>query len=116
MILSSDLILDKKILYLEKNKTKISDISMFKNLSEFEEIIKILVLFNTMEFNKENINLYWETIIKIDEEFISYLELNLQNDNKDIILENDDLYYELTSNKNVPAEILNLLSVNEVEE
>ena len=116
MILSSDLILDKKILYLEKNKTKISDISMFKNLSEFEEIIKILVLFNTMEFNKENINLYWETIIKIDEEFINYLELNLHNDNKDIILENDDLYYELTNCKNVPDKILNLLRVNEVEE
>ena len=69
-----------------------------------------------MEFNKENINLYWETIIKIDEEFINYLELNLHNDNKDIILENDDLYYELTNCKNVPDKILNLLRVNEVEE
>lgn len=115
MILSSNLIYNMKILYLEKNKTKISDISIFKNLSEFEEIIKTLVLFNTMEFNKENINLYWETIMEIDEEFISYLELNLHNDNKDIIHRNYDLYYKLNLNEKVSKNISDLLKETDEE-
>ena len=81
-----------------------------------EELLRILILNNTLQFNEENISLYWRIIGEIDDQLIKYLEANLREDNKDIILENDDLYYELTNYKNISDEILNLLRVNEVEE
>ena len=69
-----------------------------------------------MKFNENNISVYWEIISEIDDQFVKYLEVNLREDNKDIILENDDLYYELTNYKNISDNILNLLKVDEVVE
>ena len=69
-----------------------------------------------MRFNENNISVYWEIISEIDDQFVKYLEVNLREDNKDIILENDDLYYELTNYKSISDKILNFLRVNEVED
>ena len=69
-----------------------------------------------MKFNENNISVYWEIISEIDDQFVKYLEVNLREDNKDIILENDSLYYELTNYKNISDNILNLLKVDEVVE
>ena len=81
-----------------------------------EKVLRILILNNTMKFNENNISVYWEIISEIDDQFVKYLEVNLREDNKDIILENDDLYYELTNYKNISDNILNLLKVDEVVE
>lgn len=115
-ILKSELELDSKKIYLEKNATTLSNISSIGDMDGIEKVLRILILNNTMRFNENNISVYWEIISEIDDQFVKYLEVNLREDNKDIILENYDLYYELTNYKNVPDKILNLLRVNEVEE
>ena len=115
-ILKSELEWDSKNIYLEKNATTLSNISSISDMDGIEKVLRILILNNTMKFNENNISVYWEIISEINDQFVKYLEANLREDNKDIILENDDLYYELTSYKNVSDKILNLLRVNEVEE
>ena len=115
-ILKSELELDSKKIYLERNATTLSNISSIGDMDGIEKVLRILILNNTMRFNENNISVYWEIISEIDDQFVKYLEVNLREDNKDIILENYDLYYELTNYKNVPDKILNLLRVNEVEE
>ena len=115
-ILKSELKLDSKIIYLEKNATILSDISSISDMNGVEKVLRILILNNTMRFNENNISVYWEIISEIDDQFVKYLEANLREDNKDIILENDDLYYELTNYKSISDKILNLLRVNEVED
>lgn len=115
-ILKSELELNSKIAYIKKNSTILTDISYINDIDGMEELLRILILNNTLQFNEENISLYWRIIGEIDDQLIKYLEANLREDNKDIILENDDLYYELTNYKNISDEILNLLRVNEVEE
>ena len=115
-ILKSELELNSKIAYIKKNSTILTDISYINDIDGMEELLGILILNNTMRFNENNISVYWEIISEIDDQFVKYLEVNLREDNKDIILENYDLYYELTNYKNVPDKILNLLRVNEVEE
>lgn len=115
-ILKSELELNSKIAYIKKNSTILTDISYINDIDGMEELLRILILNNTMRFNENNISVYWEIISEIDDQFVKYLEVNLREDNKDIILENYDLYYELTNYKNVPDKILNLLRVNEVEE
>lgn len=115
-ILKSELELDSKKIYLERNATILSDISSISNIDGVEKVLRILIFNNTMKFNENNISVYWEIISEIDDQFVKYLEVNLREDNKDIILENDDLYYELTNYKSVSDKILNLLRVNEVED
>ena len=115
-ILKSELELDSKKIYLERNATILSNISSISDMDGVEKVLRILILNNTMKFNENNISVYWEIISEIDDQFVKYLEVNLREDNKDVILENDDLCYELTSYKNVSDKILNLLRVNQVEE
>lgn len=115
-ILKSELKLDSKIIYLEKNATILSNISSISDMDVVEKVLRILILNNTMRFNENNISVYWEIISEIDDQFVKYLEVNLREDNKDIILENGDLYYELTNYKNISNKILNLLRINEAEE
>ena len=115
-ILKSELEWNSKKIYLERNATILSDISSISDMDGVEEVLRILISNNTMKFNENNISVYWEIISEIDDQFVKYLEVNLREDNKDIILENDDLYPELTSYKNVSDKILNLLRVNEIEE
>ena len=115
-ILKSELELDSKKIYLERNATTLSNISSIGDMDGIEKVLRILILNNTMRFNENNISVYWEIVSEIDDQFVKYLEENLREDNKDIILENDDLYYELTNYKNISVKILNLLRVNEVEE
>lgn len=115
-ILKSELESNSKNIYLEKNTTILSDILSISDMDGVEKMLRILILNNTMRFNENNISVYWEIISEIDDQFVKYLEVNLREDNKDIILENDDLYYELTNYKNVTEKILNLLNVNKVEE
>ena len=115
-ILKSELELDSKKIYLERNATILSNISSISDMDGVEKVLRILILNNTMKFNENNISVYWEIISEIDDQFVKYLEVNLREDNKDIILENDDLYYELTNYKNISDNILNLLKVDEVVE
>lgn len=115
-ILKSELELNSKIAYIKKNSTILTDISYINDIDGMEELLRILILNNTLQFNEDNISLYWRIIGEIDDQLIKYLEANLREDNKDIILENDDLYYELTNYKNISDKILNLLKVNEVVE
>ena len=115
-ILKSELELDSKKIYLERNATTLSNISSIGDVDGIEKVLRILILNNTMRFNENNISVYWEIISEIDDQFVKYLEVNLREDNKDIILENDDLYYELTNYKNISDKILNLLKVNEILE
>ena len=115
-ILKSELELNSKIAYIKKNSTILTDISYINDIDGIEELLRILILNNTLQFNEDNISLYWRIIGEIDDQLIKYLEANLKEDNKDIILENDDLYYELTNYKNISDKILNLLRVNEVKE
>ena len=115
-ILKSELELDSKKIYLERNATILSDISSISDIDGVEKVLRILIFNNTMKFNENNISVYWEIISEIDDQFVKYLEVNLREDNIDIILENDDLYYELTNYKSVSDKILNLLRVNEVED
>lgn len=115
-ILKSELEPDFKNIYLEKNATILSNISSISDIDGIKKVLRILISNNTMKFNENNISVYWEIISEIDDQFVKYLEVNLREDNKDVILENDDLCYELTSYKNVSDKILNLLRVNQVEE
>ena len=115
-ILKSELEPDFKNIYLEKNATILSNISSISDIDGIKKVLRILISNNTMKFNENNISVYWEIISEIDDQFVKYLEVNLREDNKDIILENDSLYYELTNYKNISDNILNLLKVDEVVE
>ena len=85
-IINSDLSDEYKLKYIKQNKIIISDISKIEELKGNLYLIDTLIAKNNMLFCTNNIDNYWQSIDKYDEEFINYFDENINDDNYEEIL------------------------------
>lgn len=90
-ILESEIDIDYKIKYLEKNKTILTNLTSIEEKSLSKEILDCLLNKNTIKFSSENIKKCWSLINVVSEKFASYINQNLKIDNSETVLANDEL-------------------------
>ena len=88
-ILNSDISDEYKLKYVENNETKISNLSNLQDDSVTTTIIDCLLRKNKIEFCSDNISSYWNMIEEYSDDFIKYLNKNLDEDNNEDILKNN---------------------------
>lgn len=104
-IINSDTPVDYKIKYIEDNETMLKDLSSVNNLESNLSIVDKMLNKNTVQFNKENIKLYWDAIDEYGEEFTEYFDKNISEDNAEEIfsyvkdISNEFISYRLVSDK-----------------
>lgn len=104
-IINSDISVDYKIKYIEDNETMLKDLSSVNNLESNLSIVDKMLNKNTVQFNKENIKLYWDAIDEYGEEFTEYFDKNISEDNAEEIfsyvkdISNEFISYRLVSDK-----------------
>lgn len=86
-IINSNLSDEYKLKYIKRNEVVISDISKIEELKENLYLIGTLIAKNKILFNINNINNYWCSIDEYDEEFVEYVDKNINDDNFKGILE-----------------------------
>lgn len=84
-ILTSDLSDDYKIRYANKNETYINDINLLKNIFE-QRVINVLFDKDKINFTKENIFNYWNSIDNYNNAFVEYVDRNINEDNAENVL------------------------------
>lgn len=84
-IINSDISVDYKIKYTEDNETMLKDLSSVNDLESNLSIVDKMLNKNTVQFNKENIKLYWDAIDEYGEEFTEYFDKNISEDNTEEI-------------------------------
>lgn len=104
-IINSDIPVDYKIKYIEDNETMLKELSSINDLESNLSIIDKMLNKNTVQFNKENIKLYWDAIDEYGEEFTEYFDKNISEDNAEEIfsyvkdISNEFISYRLVSDK-----------------
>jgi len=88
-ILNSDSSNEYKIKYLSLNSTKLYNIKDFKNTFKNEELLNYMFERDTILFNKDNVKIHYDNIEKSSNEFIDYVERNLNDSNVDEILKDN---------------------------
>lgn len=88
-ILNSDISDEYKLKYVENNETKISNLSNLQDDSVTTTIVDCLLRKNKIEFCSDNISSYWNMIEEYSDDFIKYLNKNLDEDNNEDILKNN---------------------------
>ena len=88
-ILNSDISDEYKLKYVENNETKISNLSNLQDDSVTTTIVDCLLRKNKIEFCSDNISSYWNMIEEYSDDFIKYLNTNLDEDNNEDILKNN---------------------------
>ena len=88
-ILNSDISDEYKLKYVENNETKISNLSNLQDDSVTTTIVDCLLRKNKIEFCSDNISSYWNMIEEYSDDFIEYLNKNLDEDNNEDILKNN---------------------------
>lgn len=101
-IINSDISVDYKIKYIEDNETMLKDLSSVNNLESNLYIVDKMLNKNTVQFNKENIKLYWDAIDEYGEEFTEYFDKNISEDNAGEIFN----YVEDIANKFINSELV----------
>lgn len=84
-MINSDIPVDHKIKYIEDNETMLKELSSINDLESNLSIVDIMLDKNTVQFNKENIKLYWDAIDEYGEEFTEYFDKNISEDNAEEI-------------------------------
>ncbi len=98
-ILNSGITNEDKIKYLNFNNIELTYISDFSNAFNNEDILNYMFERNLIVFNKDNIKSYCENIEIYSNDFINYVERNLNESNVDEILQgNSDMCNNLINN------------------
>lgn len=84
-IINSDISVDYKIKYIEDNETMLKDLSSVNDLESNLSIVDKMLNKDTVQFNKENIKLYWDAIEEYGEEFTDYFDKNISEENAEEI-------------------------------
>ena len=85
-ILNSDISDEHKFKYLEKNETIISKLADLQNDSVTTKILDCLLHKNKIKFCSDNIAAYWNMVEEYSNDFIEYLDNNLDETNYEDIL------------------------------
>ena len=88
-ILNSDISDEHKLKYVEKNETVISKLADLQNSSVTTKILDCLLHKNKIKFCSDNIAAYWNMVEEYSDDFIEYLNNNLDEDNNEDILKNN---------------------------
>ena len=88
-ILNSDISNEHKFEYVEKNETVISKLTDLQNSSVTTKILDCLLRKNKIKFCSDNIAAYWNMVEEYSDDFIEYLNNNLDEDNNEDILKNN---------------------------
>ena len=88
-ILNSDISDEHKFKYVEKNETVISKLADLQNSSVTTKILDCLLRKNKIKFCSDNIAAYWNMVEEYSDDFIEYLNNNLDEDNNEDILKNN---------------------------
>ena len=88
-ILNSDISDEHKFKYVEKNETVISNLADLQNGSVTTKILDCLLRKNKVKFCSDNIAAYWNMVEEYSDDFIEYLDNNLDEDNYEDILRNN---------------------------
>ena len=88
-ILNSDISDEDKFEYVEKNETVISKLADLQNGSVTTKILDCLFRKNKVKFCSDNIAAYWNMVEEYSDDFIEYLDNNLDENNYEDILRNN---------------------------
>ena len=88
-ILNSDISDKYKLEYVEKNETAISKLTDLQDNSVTTGMLDCLLRKNKVQFCSDNIASYWNMIEKYSDDFVEYLNDNLDEDNNEDILKNN---------------------------
>lgn len=88
-ILNSNISDEHKFEYVEKNETVISNLDNLKNSSVTIKILDCLLRKNKVKFCSDNIAAYWNMVEEYSNDFIEYLDNNLDETNYEDILRNN---------------------------
>ncbi|HFR3592415.1 TPA: hypothetical protein ACHVDF_002070 [Streptococcus suis] len=88
-ILNSDISDEHKFKYVEKNETIISKLADLQNDSVTTKILDCLLRKNKIKFCSDNIAAYWNMVEEYSNDFIEYLDNNLDETNYEDILRNN---------------------------
>ena len=88
-ILNSDISEEYKIKYVEYNDTKISELIKLQDSSRIHKILDYLLCKNNIKFCSDNISVYWNRIEEYSQEFVKYMDVNLDENNYEDILKNN---------------------------
>lgn len=88
-IINSDISKEYKLKYIEKNETVISRLTDLQENSVTTEILNCLLRKNKIKFRSENIAVYWKMVEDYSNDFVDYLDNNLDKDNHEEILKNN---------------------------
>lgn len=88
-ILNSDISDEHKFEYVEKNEIVISKLADLQNGSVTTKILDCLFRKNKVKFCSDNIAAYWNMVEEYSDDFIEYLDNNLDENNYEDILRNN---------------------------
>ncbi len=88
-ILNSDISEEYKIKYVEYNDTKISELIKLQDSSIIRKIFDFLLCKNSIKFCSDNISVYWSRIEEYSQEFVKYMDVNLDENNYEDMLKNN---------------------------
>lgn len=88
-ILNSDISDEYKLEYIEKNETVISRLTDLQDGSVTTKILDCLLRKNKVKFCSDNIAAYWNMNEEYRDDFVEYLDNNLDEDNNEDILKNN---------------------------
>jgi hypothetical protein len=88
-LLKSNISEEYKLKYIENNITKISKLNVLKDTDITKKILDNLLKENIIKCSSENMNVYWNMIEEYDEEFLEYLDKNINEYNYEDILSNN---------------------------
>lgn len=88
-ILLSDISEEYKLAYLERNETVISSLNDLKDSSTTTIILNCLLRKNKVKFCSDNIAVYWGMVEEYSDDFIEYLDNNLDKNNNEDVLKNN---------------------------
>lgn len=105
-ILLSDISEEYKLAYLERNVIVISSLNDLKDSSITTSILGCLLRKNKVKFCSDNIVVYWDMVEEYSDDFIEYLDNNLdENNNEDVLKDNVTICNRLINDVTVSDKI-----------
>lgn len=107
-ILESNLSAKLKLEYVKSNETVITDLKVLKESAITEEILNCLLAKDKVAFGGKNVTICWRILEDYNEEFIEYLDRNLNDSNvKEILDGNVSICNRLINNTIVSDKLFN---------
>lgn len=115
-ILKSDISEKIKLKYIEKNETIISSLDVLKDNNITSEIVDSLLKKDKIKFCSENLSIYWNMNKKISQEFITYIDRNIDETNSKEVLANNVSISNILINSSIVSDNLFKIAINYADE